>query len=154
MIKNLISEFIYLQSLSEFRFFGRKSQSQRKLAKKITHFTIHFRSENLTYFTNLNSLNIIKDILPQYSQEEHVSGWRLHCTISRRPRTAFSEHLESKCLYINVNLRSKIFVPLGELNNFLFIYLFYFHFTYEFNFKLQLKTISDANIIIMLIKVN
>ena len=52
-------------------------------------------------------------ILPQHSQKR-CSGWRqkelLHCTISRRPRTLFSEHLENKCLYIHVNLRSKIFV--------------------------------------------
>ena len=35
----------------------------------------------------------------------------LHCTISRHPRIAFSEHMESKCLYIPVNLRSRISVP-------------------------------------------
>ena len=41
----------------------------------------------------------------------------LHCTIFRRSRTAFLEHLESKYLYIPVNLRSKI--SGGRLNNFL-----------------------------------
>ena len=83
-----------------------------KTRKKITHFTMQFCSKNLTHFKNLNSLNIIKDILPQRS-EKHVSGWcqkkHLHCTILRRPRTAFSEHLGSKCLYILLNFRSKIF---------------------------------------------
>ena len=34
----------------------------------------------------------------------------LHCTISRRPRTAFSEHSKCKCLYIPVYHRSNIFV--------------------------------------------
>ena len=33
------------------------------------------------------------------------------CTISKSQRTAFSKHLESKCLYIRVYLRKKIFVP-------------------------------------------
>ena len=32
-----------------------KCQSQQKLPKKITHFTIPFRSKNVTHFTNLNS---------------------------------------------------------------------------------------------------
>ena len=34
----------------------------------------------------------------------------LHCTISRRPRTAFSKQLESRCLHIPVNLCWRIFV--------------------------------------------
>ena len=101
-------------SSTNFRFFSKKSESQQTLTNKIIHFTIQFCSNNLTYFTNFNSLNILKDILPQDTQK-HNSSWcqknHLHCTISRRPRTALSEHLESKCLYIPVNLRSKIFVP-------------------------------------------
>ena len=57
MIKNLI---FGIWSLSfNFRFSSKKFQRQQKLAKKITHFTIQFLS-NLTYFTNLNSLNILK----------------------------------------------------------------------------------------------
>ena len=43
-----------------FRFSSRKSQSQQKLAKKMTYFTTKFRSKNLTHFTNLNSLDIEK----------------------------------------------------------------------------------------------
>ena len=38
----------------------------------------------------------------------------LHSTILRRSRTAFLENLESKCLYIPVNLRSKISGGGGE----------------------------------------
>ena len=85
-------------------------QSQQKLAKKITHFTIQFSWKNLTHFTNINSLNVVKNILPQHSQKsywlykfssKHVprsyQEKHLHCSISRRPRTAFSMHLESKC---------------------------------------------------------
>ena len=36
------------ECLLNFRFSSRKSQSQKKLAKKITHFTIQFLSKNLT----------------------------------------------------------------------------------------------------------
>ena len=74
MIKNLIFEV----SLSiNFSFSGRKSQSQQKLAKKITCL-------NLTHFTNLNSLNIMRNILSQHSQK-HVSGCfqkKNICTVS------------------------------------------------------------------------
>ena len=113
------SEFFFI-----FRFSSRKSQSQQKLAKKITHFTIQFRSKNLIHFTNLNSLDIENNMLPQHSQKcfwlykfssKHVPVWyqkkHLGCTISWRQRTAFLKHFESKCLYISVYLRKKIFVP-------------------------------------------
>ena len=52
-----------------FRFSSRKSQSQRKLAKKITNFTIQFCSKNLTHFTNLNSLDNENNMLAQHSQK-------------------------------------------------------------------------------------
>ena len=39
-------------------FSSRKPQSQQKLAKKGTHFTIQFHSKNLTQFKNLNLLDI------------------------------------------------------------------------------------------------
>ena len=38
--------------------FSRNSQSQKKLAKKITYFTIQFRSKNFTHFKKLNLLDI------------------------------------------------------------------------------------------------
>ena len=122
MIKNFRSGVYLLIS-------GRKSESQQKLPKKITYFTRQFRSKNLTHFTNLNSLNIIKNILPQHSQK-HASGWCQKKSFTlhncRRQRTAFLEHLERKCLYIPVNLCSKILfqerrklLSGGGLNNFL-----------------------------------
>ena len=58
------SEFIFT-----FRFSNRKSQSQQKLAKKITNFTTQFGSKNLTNFTNLNSIYIEKSMLSQHSQK-------------------------------------------------------------------------------------
>ena len=88
--------------------------------KKITHFTIQFRSKNLTHFTNLNSFEIENNMLPKHSQKtfsvykfsnRNVSVWcqkkHFHCTISWRPRTTFLRHLESRCLYISVNLPKK-----------------------------------------------
>ena len=94
-----------------------------------TYFTIQLCSKNFNHFTNLNALNIIKNILLQHSQN-HVSGWRqkkhLHCTISRRQKTAFSEHVKSKFVHSCKNpsgnfyfrdVRKLLFG--GELNNFL-----------------------------------
>ena len=52
-----------------FRFSSRKSQRQQKLAKKITHFTKQFSLKNLTHFTNLNSLDIENNMLPQLNQK-------------------------------------------------------------------------------------
>ena len=112
------SEFFFF----DFRFFSRKSQSQQKLAKKITHFTIQFCLKKLTHFINLNSLDIENNMLPQHIQkpfqqifQQTYSAWRqkkhLHCTISWRPRTAFYKHFESKCSCISKYLRRKIFVP-------------------------------------------
>ena len=54
----------HIWSLSiNFKFFARNFQNQQKLAKKIAHFTIQFRSKNRNHFLNLNSLNIIKNTL-------------------------------------------------------------------------------------------
>ena len=80
---------------SNFRFSGRVSKTKTK-ATNITHFTIHFHSKNTTHFTSVNSLNIMKNILPKYIQKAYsfykfsnkpVSDWyqmkHLHFTISR-----------------------------------------------------------------------
>ena len=45
------------------RFSNRKSQSQQKLAKRITHFTMQFRPKNLTYFTKFSSVEIASNML-------------------------------------------------------------------------------------------
>ena len=100
-----------------------KSQGQQKLAKKITNFTIHFRSKHLTHFMNLNSLDIENNMLPQHSQKLTLQIFQqtcftvwcqkkhLRCTTSWRPRIAFLKHIESRCLYISAYLRKKIFFP-------------------------------------------
>ena len=106
----------------DFRFSSRKSQSQQKLAKKITDFSIRFNSKHLTYFINLNSLDIEHNMLPKHNKKpfslckfssKHVSVWcqkkKLQWTISWHPRTAIFKHFERKCLYISVYLFKKKF---------------------------------------------
>ena len=86
-----------------------------------THFTIQFCSNNLTHFTKPNSPDIEKMCsrnttknLPHFTNFPKASGWchkkHLHCNISTHPRSAFSKHFVSKCLYIYVYLRKKICV--------------------------------------------
>ena len=93
MLQKLISYYfrhanflrMFLWTSSEFfRFSSRKSQSQEKLAKKITHFSKRFNSNYLTCFINLNSLDIGNNILPKHNKKrsslykfssKHVSVW-------------------------------------------------------------------------------
>ena len=103
-----------------FRFSSRKFQSQQKLAKKDDSFynTVSLKKPQLFYKRQLTYHG--KNLLPQNPlilQIFHqTNSWlvlekTLHCTISRRPRTAFSKQLESKCLYFSVYLLKRIFVP-------------------------------------------
>ena len=72
-----------------FRFSSRMSQSQQKLAKNITHPTIPFCSKNLTYFTNLNCFNIVKNIFPQHSKKPaHFTNF---------PANIFQQHVSGCC---------------------------------------------------------
>ena len=64
-----------------FGFSSRKSQSQQKLAKKITHFTIQFCSKNFTHFANLNSLKMI-------------------CSLSTAKNLSDFTNLEQTCFYL------------------------------------------------------
>ena len=141
MIQNLIFGILFLKYYFQytsghdqnfffnFIFSSRKSQSQQKLVKKITHFTIQFRLKILVHFMNLNlDLNDIENnTLPQRSQKlfslykfsrKYVSALsqkkdlQILCSaISWRPRTALLKHIERKCLHISINLCKKLFVP-------------------------------------------
>ena len=64
------SEFLF-----KFRFSSRKSQSQQNLAIKITHFTIQFQSKNLSFFTNLDSLDIKNNTLSQFLDAQERNFW-------------------------------------------------------------------------------
>ena len=80
MFQWTLSEFLF-----DFRFSGRKSQSQQKLSINITYFAMQFRSKNLIHFMSLNSLEIENNMLPQHSQipfwlyykffSKHISIW-------------------------------------------------------------------------------
>ena len=123
--------FIFVQTFQwkspdfffNLRASNRKSQSQQKLTKNITHFTIYFRSKNLSHFMNLNLLDVENNMPPQCIQKPfwlykfsskkvsvRFQKKYLHCIISWRPRTAFLKHLESKRLYISIYLLKKFFV--------------------------------------------
>ena len=81
--------FVYTFQLTLSDFFlilDFLAESQQKLEKKITHFTIQFHSKNLIYFMNLNlNLNDTEiNMLPKHSQKplsiyefssKHVSVW-------------------------------------------------------------------------------
>ena len=63
-------------------------------ANKITHFPIQFCSKDFTHFTNLNSLNIVKNILQRHSQKPYspykfstrnISGWSQKKNICTEP---------------------------------------------------------------------
>ena len=87
MIQNLIFGILVLKVLFwSYNFFhirphvpvdiiffsSRKFQNQQQLAKKITHFRIQFRWENLTHFTNLNIEN---NMLPQH--RKNLSAFKI-----------------------------------------------------------------------------
>ena len=110
-----LSEFFF-----DFRIFSRKSRSQQKQAKRITHFAMQFRTKNLTYFKKLNSLDIEYAPPTQLKtsvkfSSKHVFVWcqkrtfELHHFLT--PKAAYFKRFESKCPYISVYLRKKMFVP-------------------------------------------
>ena len=103
------------------RFSSRKSQSQKKKQKILLNTDFAQKTSlillNLTSFTLkvTCSPNTAKSFLAVYKFfSKHVSVCcqkkHLHCTISWRPRTAFSKHFESKCQYISVYPPKKNFV--------------------------------------------
>ena len=63
------SEFFF-----NFRFSSRNSQSQQKLAKNITHFTIKFRTKNVTHFTN-HSTHLTLKIICAYNTAKNLSDF-------------------------------------------------------------------------------
>ena len=74
------SEFFF-----NFRFSSRKSQSQQKLAKKMSHFTIQFRRKNLTNLILRTSTHLTLQIICSRDtaknlwlykvSSKHVSFW-------------------------------------------------------------------------------
>ena len=97
-------------SFFNFRFFSIKSQSQAKLAKKITHFTIQFRSKNHNHFTNLMKIicsrNTAKNIWLYKCSSMWEKTFALHHFL-----TSKNYILEELWKQMSVYLRKKIFVP-------------------------------------------
>ena len=54
--KWLIKNLIFVSLSTNFWFSARKYQSQQKIAKKITHFTVQFCSKNFTHFSTHSTL--------------------------------------------------------------------------------------------------
>ena len=81
LFKTSYLEFVYYN----FRFFGRKSQSQQKLVKKFTYFTINFKRRHSFYESQLTQHHKKYAPATWWSQKK-----RLHCIISRHPRTGFT----------------------------------------------------------------
>ena len=119
--------FLYLSRRSNWHHhsfslisdFLAESQSQQKLAKKITHFTIQFPSTILRTSIHLKlkmipSHNTVKSLsdFTNFPADMFVSCQKkyLHCTLSWRPIIAFLKHFESKCLYITIYLLMKMFL--------------------------------------------
>ena len=113
------SEFLF-----NFRFSSTKCQSQQNLGKKIAHFTIQFRSRNITHFTNRVSLDIEK--ICSRNSAKHLFDFKnftvgmfllsVRENICTAPfldaqELQFLRYFESKCLYISVYLRKKMFFP-------------------------------------------
>ena len=107
-----------------FRFCSRKSQSQQKLAKKITQFIIQFCLKIHTYFKNLNSLVIENNMLLQHSEKSfwlykfsaNIFLFGVRKNICTAPFLDTQElhswsSFESKCLYISIYLLKKTVVP-------------------------------------------
>ena len=105
-----------------FFVFATSFSGRKKLAKKITHLTTQFCSNNFTYFTNLSSLDLENSMLPQRCRKPFwvykfsanmflfvVRKKHLHCIVSWRPKSAFLKHFERKWLYISVYSVRKFF---------------------------------------------
>ena len=120
-----------------FRFSSRKSQRQQKLAKKITHFTIQFRSKNLAYFTKINSLDIENNMLQKCNQKPFwlykFSGNMFTAPfLDSKELHSWTTLKANAWIFLYISLRKLLFqrrfylqgfirqgVGLGRLNNFL-----------------------------------
>ena len=105
-----------------FRFSSTNSQRQGNLGKKIADFTIQFRQRNITHFMNRDSLgtekiccrNTAKYLFDFKDFPADMFLLSVRENIYTTPfldaqELQFLKHFESKCLYISVYLRKKMF---------------------------------------------
>ena len=108
--------------LSKYKF-----EPESKWFSLILHYSF---AQKTSIILRTSTHSILSKIYSCNTAKNHVSGWRqkkhLHCTISRRQKTAFSEHVKSKFVHSCKNpsgnfyfrdVRKLLFG--GELNNFL-----------------------------------
>ena len=69
MVQKLLFGVCFENLPENLKLIDKHAYFQEKLATNITYFTIQFWSKNVTHFTNINSLNIIKNRIPQYNQK-------------------------------------------------------------------------------------
>ena len=106
-----------------FQISSRKSQSQQKLAKKITHFTIQVRSKHLAHFSNLNSFDIENNMLPNAAKNlSHFINFLTNmflfnvrksiCTLpflSTHELHSLSTLKANACIFLYISLRKFLF---------------------------------------------
>ena len=107
----------------DFRFSSRKSQSQQKLPKKITHFSIRFNSKHLAYFINLNSLDTENNILPKHIKNlSHFTNFPVNIFLfGVRKKICNGPFLDTQelhssstlkanvCIFLYISLRKSLF---------------------------------------------
>ena len=103
---------LFKTSTLSFNFIStsRKAEGQQKLAKKITYFTIQFRSKISLILRTSAQSTLQKTCSCNTAKIQTLEIFQQTCLwlLSRSPRTAFSKHWECKCLYIPVYLRRKL----------------------------------------------
>ena len=117
LIQNLIFEVYLLIS----DFLAQSLKTYKNWQKDDSFYKTVSLKKNLTYFTNLNLLNMGK-MLSQHSQKPtHFTSFlpnmflvggkkkKMHCTISRRPRTAFSTWKANICIFLYISERKFLF---------------------------------------------
>ena len=105
-----------------FRFFSRESQSQQKLPKKATHFTIQFRSKNLIIWTSThltlkiicccNTAKNLSEFTKNFPANMFLFGVRkkhLHSTVSWRPKLHSWSTLKANVrLFLYISVRKDV----------------------------------------------
>ena len=123
-----------------FRFFSRESQSQQKLPKKATHFTIQFRSKNLIIWTSThltlkiicccNTAKNLSEFTKNFPANMFLFGVRknhLHSTVCWCPKLHYWSTLKTNVrLFLHISVRKDVvrFSLIGgwvggKLNNFI-----------------------------------
>ena len=125
--KPLIWSYLSI-AIINFRFFGRVSKPTKTSNKDHSFYNTVSLKKHLSFYQpqltqhykkyaptrqpkTILTLQIFQQTCFWWVSDKTFALLWVHCTISRYQKTLFSKHLESKCLYIPVNLHKKIFIP-------------------------------------------